>query len=568
MQDSQLKHLLKSLQDANTLMEEAGMQTGVSIGTGSPSGPGGYGANRGKGVYGHLPGDYQTVDKDKIRRMIGLTMQESATLSNRAPIIVSTPDPALEKDLERLDGYQYTEKPSPTPIATANGSGIKDTESSFYDDGKRNMLILPDTSSCKSGTMAFANTSIESHSTLDLGYLEEESSQLPPPPTTGPPPPPPPPPAGGPPPPPPPPMSGGPPPPPPPPMSGGPPPPPPPPMSGGPPPPPPPPMSGGPPPPPPPPPSSGEQPLSPTGMSGLLGEMFAKANANKLNSGNGSDSDSDEAPAGSFAAMLAAKKKKLGTPGAGIQPKPASPAPPKAGGPPPPPPPPGGMGGPPPPPPPPGLGGPPPPPGPGMARPGPMMNMNKKKDAAMAGVKLKVLQWDKLNYMNVGNTVWGSGGVDESALQRALGDNGIFGSMESLFVAKVTEYRGTVVKNDDGFLVFKVLELTNLIHLCLPFAEPRASKKNKEILILEQRRAHQINIMLGGMKHTYPEIRDAILRMDEEFMTLVQLTNLLKFVPDAEEVNVEGTQSEWILGWHAQTQTDLHTCHLTFACDK
>lgn len=83
----------------------------------------------------------------------------------------------------------------------------------------------------------------------------------------------------------------------------------------------------------------------------------------------------------------------------------------------------------------------------------------------------------------------------------------------------------------------------------MPFAEPRASKKNKEILILEQRRAHQINIMLGGMKHTYPEIRDAILRMDEEFMTLVQLTNLLKFVPDAEEVNVEGTQSEWILGW-------------------
>ncbi|KAG0363394.1 hypothetical protein BG005_000647 [Podila minutissima] len=377
MQDAQLKHLLKSLQDANALMEEAGMQTGVSIGTGSPSTPGGYGANRGKSIYGQAQGEYPPVDKEAIRRMIGQTMQESAALKNRVPIIISAPDPALEKDLERLNGYQYTGKAPPTPIATTNGSSTKkDSESNFYDDG----------------------------------------------------------------------------------------------------------------------------------MSGLLGEMFAKANANKLNSGNGSDSDSDEAPAGSFAAMLAAKKKKLGTPGAGTQPKPASPAPPKAGGPPPPPPPPGGMGGPPPPPPPPGFGGPPPPPGPGMARPGAMMNMNRKKDAAMAGVKLKVLQWDKLNYMHVGNTVWGSGGVDESALQRALGDNGIFGSMEALFVAKVTEYK-----------------------------EPRASKKNKEILILEQRRAHQINIMLGGMKHTYPEIRDAILRMDEEFMTLVQLTNLLKFVPDAEE---------------------------------
>ncbi len=67
---------------------------------------------------------------------------------------------------------------------------------------------------------------------------------------------------------------------------------------------------------------------------------------------------------------------------------------------------------------------------------------NKKKEAAIAGVKLKTLQWDKLNYMAVGNTVWGAGGVDESALQRALGDSGIFGSMEELFVAKVTEYRG------------------------------------------------------------------------------------------------------------------------------
>ncbi|KAG0022340.1 Dishevelled associated activator of morphogenesis 2 [Entomortierella chlamydospora] len=78
--------------------------------------------------------------------------------------------------------------------------------------------------------------------------------------------------------------------------------------------------------------------------------------------------------------------------------------------------------------------------------------------------------------------------------------------MEELFVAKVTELR-----------------------------EPRASKKAREILIIEQRRAHQINIMLGGMKHTNPEIRHAILSMDEERMSLVQLTNLLKFVPEAEE---------------------------------
>lgn len=69
------------------------------------------------------------------------------------------------------------------------------------------------------------------------------------------------------------------------------------------------------------------------------------------------------------------------------------------------------------------------------------------------------------------------------------------------------------------------------------------NKKPKEISILDQRRSYQINIMLGGMKHTYPEIRKAVLRMDEDFMTIVQLSNFLKFVPDAEEVKRSGASS-------------------------
>ncbi|KAF9102025.1 hypothetical protein BGX29_005014 [Mortierella sp. GBA35] len=95
----------------------------------------------------------------------------------------------------------------------------------------------------------------------------------------------------------------------------------------------------------------------------------------------------------------------------------------------------------------------------------------------------------------------------QTAIQSGALAGGIFGTMGQLFVAKTTEYK-----------------------------EPRASKEPQEILILDQRRAYQIKIMLGGMKHTYPEIRQAILRMDEDFMTLVQLSNLLKFVPDAEEI--------------------------------
>lgn len=68
------------------------------------------------------------------------------------------------------------------------------------------------------------------------------------------------------------------------------------------------------------------------------------------------------------------------------------------------------------------------------------------------------------------------------------------------------------------------------------FIERKAAKKDREILVIEQRRAHQINIMLGGMKHTNPEIRFAVLRMDSDSLTLVQITNLIKFIPEAGEV--------------------------------
>ncbi|KAF9283140.1 hypothetical protein BGZ68_005530 [Mortierella alpina] len=422
IQDAQLKHLLKSLQDANALMAEAGMPAGVSIGT---------------GPNGSMSNNFPMIDKDQIRKLIEQTKLEGAILQDRygnhLPSSIPAPDPALAKDIEKVNGYQYTGTPElPADLlASLNASGQTNKKG-----GK----------SSKRG-----------HGQSAGGHAADSSGH----------------------------------------------------STGGPPPPPPPPGAGGipPPPPPPPPPVQGGG-----GLGGLLSSMVSKGGGLKAagNGDNGSGSDSDEPPAGSLAAMLAAKKKKLGT-GAGSTenggPTPPALAPPKAGGPPPPPPPPPppGTGGPPPPPPPPGKGGPPPPPGPGG--PGAMlMNMNKKKEGATAAVKLKALQWDKLNYMAVGNTVWGSGGMDESALQKALGENGVFGSMEQLFVAKVAEYK-----------------------------EPKASKKNTEICILEQRRAYQINIMLGGMKHTYPEIRQAILRMDEEFMTLVQLSNLLKFVPDAEE---------------------------------
>lgn len=121
-QESQLKHLLKSLQDANTLMAEAGMETGVSIGTGGPStGPGTGGSG-----YAYS-GEYPVVDKEKIRRMIEQTKIEGTKMQERYGNQVSTPsvraDPALAKDLEKLNGYQYT--------GTGSGAGAGATEKTF-----------------------------------------------------------------------------------------------------------------------------------------------------------------------------------------------------------------------------------------------------------------------------------------------------------------------------------------------------------------------------------------------------------------------------------------------------
>ncbi|KAG0235138.1 hypothetical protein BGW42_005788 [Actinomortierella wolfii] len=438
MQDAQLKHLLKSLQDANQIMTEAGMQTGVSIGTGPNN----------QGV-GGVSNDYPVVDKDKIRKLIEQTKLEGQILQERYGNKISTtvgePDAAATEELEKANGFRYPGAVKLPEGPAGAGTGEAGTGGSGGSGGSGK------------GGKGGKGSKTDEGSDGDANVVSAA-------PTGGiPPPPPPPPVAGG---------------------------------SVPPPPPPPPPVAGGGPPPPPPPPG---------GLGGLLSNAIKGGLKPPGAGGNDSDSD-DEPPKGTLAAMLAAKKKALGSSSGGSSsPKPAGSS---AGGapPPPPPPPPGKAGGPPPPPPPPGkAGGPPPPPGAPPA-PGMMMNANKKKDALTAQVKLKALQWDKLNYMNVGNTIWGAGGVDEQALQRALGESGIFGNMEELFLAKIVEYK-----------------------------EPRASKKNQEILILDQRRAYQLNIMLGGMKQTYPEIRNAILRMDEECLTLVQITNLLKFVPDAEE---------------------------------
>lgn len=90
VQDAQLKHLLKSLQDSNTLMADAGSSLVVS---------------------GKDSISYPMIDKEKLRRLIEQTKLEGSVLQqrygNHLPESLTLPDPELDKDIEKAGGFQY-----------------------------------------------------------------------------------------------------------------------------------------------------------------------------------------------------------------------------------------------------------------------------------------------------------------------------------------------------------------------------------------------------------------------------------------------------------------------------
>jgi cytokinesis protein len=134
-QDSQLRYLTKSLEDANTMLQEAGMQTGVSIGTGQQTGYGygnGYGngyANNNMGGQAQAPPVHYpmpTIDREKIRRLMEETRLEGQKRAGRValpPLYIpdSNSDqnqtgtylhPSEPAVLEEMGSYGYDNKPA------------------------------------------------------------------------------------------------------------------------------------------------------------------------------------------------------------------------------------------------------------------------------------------------------------------------------------------------------------------------------------------------------------------------------------------------------------------------
>lgn len=173
----------------------------------------------------------------------------------------------------------------------------------------------------------------------------------------------------------------------------------------------------------------------------------------------------------------------------------------------PPPPPPGmdGFGGPPPPPPPPGMeGGPPPPPGfgppppPGMG--GNVGGLKKKAgNIPKPSQSMKSVNWTKIPTRQITKTFWKD--IDETVLPFDWDE------VERNFAQKQVEK--------------KVVE---------------KKEKKEEVVLISGKREQNVSIFLSTLKRDNDEIRDAILELDEEILTIDRMPQLLECLPTEEEI--------------------------------
>ncbi|KAJ1902275.1 hypothetical protein LPJ66_000162 [Kickxella alabastrina] len=164
-----------------------------------------------------------------------------------------------------------------------------------------------------------------------------------------------------------------------------------------------------------------------------------------------------------------------------------------------------------------GGGGPPPPPPPGGAT---LLGPLRRKELHyVPKVKLKALQWDKMNDQNIESSLWSKledrAGVKEKHVLDTLHSTGAFEHLEKMFAAKQT---------------------VDLFALREKRRKEREEKEQAEISVLDTKRMYDINIMLGMMKkYSFRDIRRALLRMDTATITENFLKQLLTFVPTPEE---------------------------------
>ncbi|KZV82357.1 FH2-domain-containing protein [Exidia glandulosa HHB12029] len=179
-------------------------------------------------------------------------------------------------------------------------------------------------------------------------------------------------------------------------------------------------------------------------------------------------------------------------------PPPPPPGPPSSGAPPPPPPPPPPNGGPPPPPPPPGVGPPPPPPPPG----GRAFRIGKP---AKPTKKLKPFFWNKLAAPALGATVWSE-----------VGSVGFTLDLRDL---------------DETFSIDNTPQS--------PSTSTTAQKQKQRqavTTLLDITRANHVAIMLSRIKLSFPDLRRALLEIDDVRLSMDDLRAIGKHLPSNDEI--------------------------------
>ncbi|KCV69630.1 hypothetical protein H696_04048 [Fonticula alba] len=205
--------------------------------------------------------------------------------------------------------------------------------------------------------------------------------------------------------------------------------------------------------------------------------------------------------------------------GSGSPLPPASPSAAGAGGPPPCPPPPGSAGGPPPPPPLPGMGGPPPPPpppggpgGPPPPPPPPGMGAGPAlppKRTIKPNVPMRQMNWAKLPANKIKDSIWSD--INDEKVSVDINVLESFFQRDAPAASTKTRLQGLDDVAD-------------------------APTKPNSITLIDFNRANNLAILLSRFKMSNFDIKTAVLKMDEEKLSIEQLRALRQFTPTTEEV--------------------------------
>jgi len=122
------------------------------------------------------------------------------------------------------------------------------------------------------------------------------------------------------------------------------------------------------------------------------------------------------------------------------------------------------------------------------------------KKSSSPKAKLRQFHWSKLKAASTAATVWGTVSAQNSSVDLS--------KLEAQFTIQPNKKEKAAV----------------------------AKKKSTVVHIVDMRRSHKISIELGGIRVPFPDIKAALLAMDESVLTLERLHVLSRAVPTAEEL--------------------------------